>query len=219
MSSRVSWTEEQDDYVVEQYKAGVTARQIAEGLAKKFDIERDAQTIHSRMTKLRQDGRIPETARSKKMREIMLARYAAEKEGNPTKGKTRKQVAAEREAWSDDESERMWQLIASGATPEVTAVQISKEFGTKRTAKKVVSRLNWLKAKAAGKKGNGKSPKSAIMLAKQDPKAQIEPVQLALPLAEERHVRIDFPRGAIALSVSGDVPDNVKHAINEMLWA
>jgi hypothetical protein len=224
MASRVTWAEEHDDYIVEQYKKGVPARAIVQGLNETFDLDRSVDSLHSHMTKLRHDGRLPETAHSKKMREIMTARHAARAAGKEPapkteKKRTRKDAMKDREPWSEAESERMWQLIASGASPEVTAAEISKEFNTTRTAKKVTSRLNWLKAKAASGKAAKKAPKSAIVLANQDPKIQAEPVQLALPLAEERHVRIDFSRGAVALSVSGDVPDSVKDAINKMLWA
>lgn len=212
-----SWADH-DELLIKRYNEGKSAKEITDEIREKYGVDRRIEALHKRVYTLKQLGRI---ATSKKLRAKAKAAESVSEE--VVKATSAVEPTKQRLNWSDEESELMWQAVASGASHQKAADVVNKKFGNKRTARKVIARLGWLKAKAkkaGAPTGTGrKPPKNALALARQNPAQMSLPVDPIVSVAEQRHVRIDFPEGAIALSVSGVVPPAVREALNQILWA
>lgn len=176
------WTEEQDRFVLSAYLRGLPTPIIAAELLGKFQIERSSMAVKHRIIGMRKKGVV-----------VKIRKVAGNK-------------------WSDDESARMFELLAAGSSLEDIAAALNAEFHTDRTPSKVSARRSWVKAQGR------KQTKKSTATKKSAPKTEL-PVLVNSQPPESRRVRVDFAAGYVDFALSGNVPEKVRKSISEIVLA
>jgi hypothetical protein len=215
----VRWTDEDTKTALEMHKAGKSAATIAKAL------KRTPSGVDNRIHALRKQGTIePSTRRNSAVtkKQAVAPKTNGKAADGTDRGKNKHSHGNLRATrWTEAEDALLFELKAKGKLDfEAIVARVNKRFKNDRTVSGSKQRLNILKTQAnggplrAGRKKNGLARVSEVT-----PITHLDSVTKPLPVAEERHLRIDFPDGAIGMSISGQVPEATKRAVSEILWS